>query len=80
MKNHTKRIGLYTLISVISILLAMPAVAEDTYKVDPDQTYILFRVKHLGIGYSYGRFNKPIGTFTFEEAKEMIRYQKVVST
>jgi polyisoprenoid-binding protein YceI len=72
MKNHPKKIGLYTLVLLVSILLVMPAVAEDTYKVDTAHTYILFKVKHLGIGYSYGRFNNPVGTFTFDEAKNNI--------
>ena len=72
MKNHTKKVGLFTLISLIWILLAMPAAAGDAYNVDSDHTYLLFRVKHLGIGYSYGRFSKPTGTFTFDEAKDTI--------
>ena len=73
MKQHlTYKLGLYALLTLLSGLLAIPVVAENTYKVDPDHTYILFRVKHLGIGYSYGRFNNPIGTFTFDEAKDNI--------
>jgi len=42
--------------------------AADTYNVDTDHTYIMFRVKHLDVGYSYGRFNGPSGTFVFDES------------
>jgi len=42
--------------------------AADTYKVDTAHTYVMFRVKHLGVGYSYGRFNGPDGQFVFDES------------
>lgn len=47
--------------------LAMPALGADSYKVDPAHTYILFKVKHLDVGYSYGRFNQPSGQFAFDD-------------
>jgi len=42
--------------------------AAETYKVDTAHTYVMFRVKHLGVGYSYGRFNGPTGKFVFDES------------
>jgi len=42
--------------------------AAETYNVDTDHTYVMFRVKHLGVGYSYGRFNGPTGKFAFDES------------
>jgi len=42
--------------------------AAETYKVDTAHTYVMFRVKHLGVGYSYGRFNGPAGKFVFDES------------
>ena len=42
--------------------------AADIYKIDTDHTYVMFRVKHLGVGYSYGRFNGPAGKFVFDES------------
>ncbi len=45
-----------------------PLFAAETYSVDTAHTYVMFRVKHLGVGYSYGRFNGPAGKFVFDEA------------
>ena len=42
--------------------------AAETYSVDTAHTYVMFRVKHLGVGYSYGRFNGPTGKFVFDES------------
>lgn len=42
--------------------------AAETYKVDTAHTYVIFRVKHLGVGYSYGRINGPVGKFVFDES------------
>ena len=57
-------------ILVISLLVvfSLPALAAETYKVDPAHTSIVFRVKHLGIAYVYGRFNGPTGSFVFDES------------
>ncbi len=59
-------------ISVVSFSLFLTicisgASAADTYAVDPDHSYILFRVKHLNIGYSFGRFNAPEGIFRIDD-------------
>lgn len=54
-------------LGVVLTQAAAPAARADTYKVDPIHSSILFRVKHLGVGYIYGRFNDCGGTFTFDE-------------
>ena len=36
------------------------------YEIDAVHSTIVFRVKHLGVGYFYGRINDPSGTFTFD--------------
>ena len=64
-----------TVYALAALLLGLPAIAgaaEETYTVDTDHTYVLFRVKHLGIGYSYGRFNKPVGDFTFDTSTDTL--------
>ena len=38
--------------------------ATETYKVDPVHTTAIFRIKHLGVTYFYGRFNETTGSFT----------------
>lgn len=42
--------------------------AADTYKVDSVHSTVLFRIQHLGVSYTYGRFDEPTGTFTVDEA------------
>ena len=49
-------------------ILSSSAYAAETYKLDPGHTSIVFRVKHLGIAYVYGRINGPTGTFVFDES------------
>ena len=48
--------------------------ATETYKVDPVHTTAIFRVKHLGVTYFYGRFNETTGTFTLntEDPSQML--------
>ena len=45
-----------------------PAPAAETYKLDRDHTAVIFRVKHLGVAYVYGRFSGPTGSFVFDES------------
>jgi polyisoprenoid-binding protein YceI len=52
---------------ILSASFLNPATAAETYKVDPEHTSVVFRVKHLGVAYVYGRFNGPRGTFVFDE-------------
>jgi polyisoprenoid-binding protein YceI len=58
-----------SLLSLAPVLLAVaaPARAADTFTVDPIHSSVLFRVKHLGVGYIYGRFNQYSGTFAFDD-------------
>ena len=53
---------------------ATNAQATETYKVDPVHTTAIFRIKHLGVTYFYGRFNETTGSFTLntEEPSEMV--------
>ena len=61
---------IFHLIFVLGLLaiLSSSAYAAETYKLDPAHTSIVFRVKHLGIAYVYGRINGPTGTFVFDES------------
>jgi polyisoprenoid-binding protein YceI len=42
--------------------------AADTYTVDPVHTAALFKIKHVGVSYTYGRFNDVSGTVAFDAA------------
>lgn len=63
------RIWIIGLLSFTALFLYSPsAMAAERYQVDSAHTYILFKVKHLGIGYSYGRFDGPSGTIVWDDA------------
>jgi polyisoprenoid-binding protein YceI len=49
-------------------LPAAHAGAPGSYSIDPVHSSVLFRIKHLGASYFYGRFNEVHGTITFDEA------------
>lgn len=51
---------------------AAPASAAETYQVDTVHSYILFKIKHLDIGYSYGRFNGATGELTWDDVNATI--------
>ena len=65
MRVHFRMIA--SVLAIVLLLYAGPIRASETYTVDTDHTYILFKVKHFGIGYSYGRFDRPTGTVVWEE-------------
>ncbi|MEP0708403.1 MAG: YceI family protein [Parvibaculum sp.] len=48
-------------------LLATPALAADTYRIDSSHVYVGFEVDHLGYSTTYGRFNDVSGTIVFDE-------------
>lgn len=50
----------------LALLAGVPARAADTFAVDPVHSSMLFRVKHLGVGHIYGRFNQYSGSFAFD--------------
>ena len=55
--------------AALSCLAVTPAAAAPTtYAVDAVHSYIFFRVKHMDVGYAYGRFNAFSGSITLDEA------------
>ena len=60
-----------TLVPAIALSLGFAvsgAQAADTYEVDPVHTAALFKVKHVGVSYTYGRFNDVKGTIVIDAA------------
>jgi len=43
------------------------ASAADPFEVDPVHSSVLFRVKHMNVSYSYGRFDSVTGKFLIDE-------------
>ena len=67
-----KRQGVVPTISILMILgllavFSFPAAATETYQVDPVHSSVIFRIKHLGIAYVYGRINNLSGTLKIDE-------------
>lgn len=48
-------------------LVAAPVSAGETYKVDAAHSSVLFHIKHMGMGISYGRFNQFEGSVTHDD-------------
>ncbi|MCZ6597348.1 MAG: YceI family protein [Planctomycetota bacterium] len=47
---------------------AFPVLSDGTtYAIDPTHSQVLFRIKHLGVSYNYGRFNDVSGTVVIDE-------------
>lgn len=55
-----------TLIGVIA--LTSPASAPETYDIDPVHSFAVFKIKHLNLGYVWGRINSPMGSIVLDEA------------
>ncbi len=66
--KNTTTTSLLILALILSASFVNPAPAAETYKLDPDHTSIIFRLKHLGVAYVYGRFGGPTGSFVFDES------------
>ena len=59
---------LFNVAVVVFMSLAAPALAADTYKVDPVHSMAIFRSDHANVGHVWGRFNEPTGTFVYDAA------------
>lgn len=53
---------------VLATTVAAPALAADTYSIDPFHTFPVFEVNHLGFSTQRGRFNKTSGTVVLDTA------------
>ena len=52
--------------------------AADTYEIDTAHSMILFRAKHSGVSYNYGRFNEFTGKLMIDEtdiSKSMVEFE-----
>lgn len=58
---------LTVVVFLMTAIWPMAVFAAENYRIDTAHSYVLFRIKHLGIGYSYGRFNGLAGTMVFDE-------------
>jgi polyisoprenoid-binding protein YceI len=66
------------LASFALLALALPALAADTYTIDGEHASVVFKVKHLGMSYTWGRFNAVSGSFVLDEANAAASRLEVV--
>lgn len=57
-------------LSLLATVVAMPAMAADTYTIDPNHTLPIFEVNHLGFSTQRGRFDKTAGTIRLDLAEK----------
>ena len=67
-KNRILNISQFIFVLGLLIIFCSVAYSAETYKLDPAHSSIVFRVKHLGVSYVFGRFNGPTGSFVFDES------------
>ena len=53
---------------LIGCAMVVPAFAADEYTIDPDHTYPMFEVSHMGFSTQRGRFNKTTGKIALDRA------------
>jgi polyisoprenoid-binding protein YceI len=54
--------------ALASLALAAPALAADSYTIDPRHTWPVFEINHLGFSTQRGRFNETSGKITLDMA------------
>jgi len=66
-KNYHK-VGLASVWMSLLVVGAAPGTlkAAEQYVMDAPHTAVVFRIKHLGMSYTYGRFNEVKGKFTID--------------
>jgi polyisoprenoid-binding protein YceI len=69
---------------VVALFVGLAALAgaiqAADFQIDPVHTSLIYRIRHLQSSYSYGRFNKPAGTFSYDAAApEKTRFELTVS-
>jgi polyisoprenoid-binding protein YceI len=53
---------------LVAAVAAAPARAADEYALDPAHTAVTFKISHLGLSWTYGRFKDVSGTFALDAA------------
>lgn len=55
-------------VATLSLALAQTAPAADEFKLDPVHSSLLFKIKHMGVSYTWGKFKSPEGKITWDSA------------
>jgi polyisoprenoid-binding protein YceI len=68
------------LIVVLSVASASPARAADDYAVDAMHAGVTFKISHVGLSWTYGRFNDLSGSFTIDESADKCSFGLTIKT
>jgi polyisoprenoid-binding protein YceI len=60
--------------------LCTPAQAGDTYAVDTAHAAVNFRISHLGLSWTHGRFNELSGSFTIDDDPAKCQFELTIKT
>lgn len=64
----------------LSAVLSAPALAVDSYTIDPSHTFPVFEVNHLGFTNQRGRFNKSAGKITLDLSAKKGSVELIIDT
>jgi polyisoprenoid-binding protein YceI len=59
--------ALAALLGIAGLATVPASAAPQTWQIDPSHSSVLFRIKHLDIGYVYGRFDEFSGAVTVDD-------------
>lgn len=54
--------------SAPAVARAADAASAGAFKLDPVHSMVIFRVGHMGVSYTWGRFNEPTGDYLIDAA------------
>src|SRR4051812_37555386 len=63
---------------VVSLAAASPGQAADEYALDGMHTGVNFKISHLGLSWTYGRFNDVSGSFTIDESADKCAFSLTI--
>jgi polyisoprenoid-binding protein YceI len=66
MQSGNRFAGLAALAVTIASANAPVSHAADNYAIDPAHTSVYFKIPHMGLSWTYGRFNDVAGKFTID--------------
>lgn len=66
MKTHLMRFLASASLALMVVLTGGSLMAAE-YEIDPQHSFVEFRVQHLGFSWLYGRFNQVAGNFTYDD-------------
>jgi len=58
----------FALALAITLVAGGRPVLADDYKIDDAHTSVIFGISHMGMSFTYGRFNKVSGTYVLDAA------------